>query len=177
MNGWAILVPQPRVKKSQIAALVPPSLRAERYPLYLLGMREYEDMSLYVCDEWVAYTNGATVGVDRYVKGIDVVPPNEVDDTIFALLEFSVYSLTAGMAASVYDPAGFATNAQLRAFLAWQSERAMTLFRSAILLPAYRWTETDGFYAALLRSPDAETFRQFVRTAFGAAWAYAVFGF
>jgi hypothetical protein len=45
------------------------------------------------------------------------------------------------------------------------------------MLPAYRWTGTDGFYAALLRSPDAETFRQFVRTVFGAAWAYAVFGF
>jgi hypothetical protein len=34
------------------------------------------------------------------------------------VLEFTVYALTTGMAAALYDPIDFAADAQLRAFLA-----------------------------------------------------------
>jgi hypothetical protein len=176
MNGWGVAVNEPRVRKSQVAALVPPSLRSGRYTHYLLGAPGWENRSLYLWDEWDAYTNGATVAVDRYTRGLDRFEPGTVNDNLFAVLEMTVFALTTGMAAAVYDPLAFASDAQLRAFLAWQAERAMTVFRAGIVLPPYRWHETDGFYAALRSSPDAEALRQFVRTTYGAAWAYAVLG-
>jgi hypothetical protein len=52
----------------------------------------------------------------------------------------------------------------------------MAVFRAGIVLPPYRWDLTDGFYAALRASPDAEPLRQFVRATYGGAWAYAVLG-
>jgi hypothetical protein len=81
------------------------------------------------------------------------------------------------MAASLYDPADFVSDPQLRAFMAWQTQRAMTVFRAGIALPPYRWGEADRFYAALQSSPDAEPLRLFVRATYGRAWAYAMFGF
>jgi hypothetical protein len=99
-----------------------------------------------------------------------------VNDNVFAVLEFTVYALTTGMAVGLYDPVRFATDGQLRAFLAWQTERAMAVFRAGIVLPTYQWTGADAFYVALRTSPDAEPLRQFVRATFGVTWAYAVLG-
>jgi hypothetical protein len=177
MNGWGVVVNEPRVKKSQVAALIPPSLRAGRYPVYLTGAPGWEDRSLYLWDEWDAYTNGATVAIDRFTRGLDRFEAGVLNDNIFAVLEFTVYALTTGMAAALYDPIAFAADAQLRAFLAWQTERAMAAFRAGIVLPPYRWDQTDAFYGALRLSPDAEALRQFVRTTYGGAWTYAVLGF
>jgi hypothetical protein len=176
MNGWCVIVTEPNVRKSQIAALVPPSLRNSRYPMYLVGQPGWENVGLHLWDEWDAYTNGATVAVDRYTRGLDRFPPGTVNDNVFAVLEFTVYALTTGMAVGLYDPVRLATDPQLRAFIAWQTERAMAVFRTGIVLPAYQWTGTDAFYAALRTSPDAEALRQFVRATFGGPWAYAVLG-
>jgi hypothetical protein len=122
------------------------------------------------------HTNEATIELDRYTRRLTQVEPGAVDDTIFAVLEFTVFGLVTGMAASLFDPVGFANDAQLRSFMAWQAQRAMAVFRAAIVLPPYRWKETDGFYAALRGSPDAEPLRQFVRATYGGARTYAVLG-
>src|SRR5262249_31595494 len=140
------------------------------------GQPGWENVGLHLWDEWDAYTNGAAVAVDRYTRGLDRFPPGTVDDNVFAVLEFTVYALTTGMAVGLYHPVRFAADSQLRAFLAWQTERAMAVFRAGIVLPAYQWTETDAFYAALRASPDAEPLRQFVQATFGGTWAYAVLG-
>jgi hypothetical protein len=176
MNGWSVVVNEPRMKKSQVAALVPPSLRSGRYTTYLAGMPDSENTPLFVFDEWDAYTNEATIDFDRSTHGLDRFEPGTRENTIFAVLEFTVFGLTTGMAASLYDPVRFATDPQLRAFLAWQTERAMAAFRAAVVLPRYRWGEIDGFYAALRASPDAEPLRQFVRATYGGTWTYAVLG-
>jgi hypothetical protein len=177
MNGWGVVVAEPHVRKSQVAALVPPSLRSGRYPTYLLERSDWEERSLYIWDEWDAYTNGATVAIDRYTRGLDQFPPGQLIDIVFGVLELTAFGLTTGMAAMLYDPVDFATDAQLRAFMAWQTQRAMAVFRAGIVLPTYRWRDADPFYAALRSSPDAEPLRQFVRATYGGAWTYAVLGF
>ena len=176
MNGWGVLVTEPRVRKSQVAAVVPPSLRSGRYVHYLLGAPGWESRSLYVWAEWTAYTNGAVVAIDRYTRGLDRFDAGVQNDQLFAVLEMTVFALATGMAAALYDPMSFASDPQLRAFLGWQTQRAMAVFRSGIGLPPYRWPETDGFYAALRSAPDAEPLRRFVRATYGDAWTYAVLG-
>jgi hypothetical protein len=176
MNGWAVMAIEPRVRKSQVAAIVPPSLRSGRYVHYLLGAPGWENRSLYLWDEWTAYTNGAVVAIDRYTRGLDRFDAGVQNDQLFAVLEMTVFALATGMAAAIHDPVSFATDPQLRAFLAWHTERAMAVFRGGIGLPPYRWPEADSFYAALRFSPDAEALRRFVRATYGAAWTHAVLG-
>jgi hypothetical protein len=39
--------------------------------MYLVGQPGWENVGLHLWDEWDAYTNGATVSVDRYTRGLD----------------------------------------------------------------------------------------------------------
>lgn len=177
LDGRGAIVPEPSVRKSQVAALVPPSLRGGRYSTYMAGQPGWDNRPLYVWDEWSAYVNGAAVAVDRFQRGFGATPTFHVSDEVFAVLEMTVYALTTGMTVAAYDAPYFASTPQFRELLAWQTKRAMALYRAGIALPPYAWSDADRYLQALRTSPDADALRRFTRQTFGDAWTRQVLGF
>ena len=128
---------------------------------------------LYVFDEWVAYTNGGEVGVDRVRSGLW---REGWRDAVAGQLEFTVYAIATAMAVEAGDPTYFETYPQFRQFLAWNARRAMDLYRAGAAMDEFVWDRQDLYYRAIRSSPDAEELRRFVRRIFGDAWAREVLG-
>ena len=76
-----------------------------------------------------------------------------------------------------HDPDTWNNRPQLKSFIAWNARRAMEIFHQGAQLPAFRWNRQDDYLRRLRTGPDAEPLRQFVRQAYGAAWARDVLGF
>lgn len=60
----AIILTEPKIKKSQITEFIPSELRSARYDLYVQGQREWDGKPLYIYDEGVAYVNGAWAAIE-----------------------------------------------------------------------------------------------------------------
>lgn len=60
----AIILDEPKIKKSQIADFIPQELRSARYSLYVAGQQSWDDKPLYIYDEGVAYVNGAWAAIE-----------------------------------------------------------------------------------------------------------------
>lgn len=60
----AIVIPEPNIKKSDVAQYIPSQLRSSRFVLYISGQTSWNDNPLYVYDEFIAYINGAWAGID-----------------------------------------------------------------------------------------------------------------
>lgn len=116
LQDRAAFVEEPDMRKSDIAAFVPPSLRGDRYATYITGQTEWDDTPLYVFDEWVAYTNGAEVAVGQVQAGLYHAGWT---DAVMGPLELVVYAMATAHAVSMKDPAYFASNMQFRRFTAW----------------------------------------------------------
>ena len=64
-GAGAIVIPEPPVTLSQVAANVPASERRRCFQLYMVDQRaDWDGQPLYVLDEMVAYLNGALVGYE-----------------------------------------------------------------------------------------------------------------
>jgi len=172
LRDRAVVVVEPAIRKSRVAAYVPASLRGSRFDLYITGSSSWDDTPLYVFDEWIAYTNGGEVGVDRVRSGLWT---EGWRDGVAGQLEFTVYAMALGMAVEAHDPDYFRTNTQFRELLAWNARRAMRVFREGREMEVFRWDTQDAYYRALRESPDAEELRSFVRRTFGDAYARDVF--
>jgi hypothetical protein len=61
-DGYAMVLREPRIRKSQVAATVPQSLRGQWFGLYVAGNQAWDGQPLYLLDEMTAYINGAIVG-------------------------------------------------------------------------------------------------------------------
>jgi hypothetical protein len=172
LDDRAALVVEPGILKSDVAAYVPPSLRDFRYETYVTGAPDWNDTPLYLWDEWVAYTNGAEVGVNRVGEGLWSEGWRDQSGN----LEFVVYALAVGMAVSELDPAYFGSYPQFTRFLAWNVTRGMKLFHDAEAMPEFQADNVATYYETMRTSPDAEALRQFARTTFGDTWATDVLG-
>jgi len=171
LEDRAVVVVEPGIRKSDVVPFVPSSLRGSRFGLYLLGQTEWDDTPLYVWDEWVAYVNGGAVGVDLAEAGLWSYGWR---DAVAGPLEFTAYALAVGLAVKERDPDYFAANRQFREFLAWNSRRALDVFRRGRGRPDFAWDEQDALYEALRTGADAAALRQFARDTFGDAWMSAV---
>lgn len=178
LGGRAAMIDQPQgLRKSQIAGLLPPSLRKSRYGLYMAGQPGWDARPLYVWDEWNAYINGATVAVERYQTGLEPHKTFASNDNVFAVLEFTVYALALIHAAQQYDPQYLTREPQAREFFAWNARRAMALVARGRDLPPFKWGELAVLETALRSAPEVEPLRASARSVFGAAWAREVLGF
>src|SRR5438876_9267332 len=136
-NHQAILLSGPQIKLSQVAALIPASLRGSRYQLYCIDQQKYfEDHPLYLFDEWVAYTNGAHAGVELAEKKQLDMPRN---DALIGPMEFSIYALAVAAAAQKHDPEYLRQNQQFREFLAHELRRSLRIYKKGIKLEQFRW--------------------------------------
>jgi hypothetical protein len=173
LGDKAAIIIEPDITKSQVNAYVPVALRGPRYDLYLVGQTAWDDMPLYLWDEWVAYTNGGVAGVSQVNCG-------KWDagwrDGVMGPLEFTVYALAVGMAVKALDPDYFADYAQFREFLAWNTRRAMDTYRAGKDLPDFQWDDQEAFHDTLRTDPGAAAMRDFARQTFGTTWADSVLG-
>jgi hypothetical protein len=153
-GGKCALVEPPAVTLTEVAAVVPPQLRGNRYQLYLVSQRrDWDREPLYVWDEWVAYDNGTTTGIEE--GGRSQAGPS--DDAV-ACIELSGYSLAVAAAAR---RKGAPVGEQFREFLAWELRRSLRLYARAVALPAFSWPDRrlernwrggDAFVAEELRA-------------------------
>lgn len=168
LQDRAVVVVEPSIRKSRVAPYVPSGLRGSRFDLYITGSTSWDDTPLYVFDEWIAYTNGGEVGVDRVDRGLWA---EGWRDGVAGQLEFTVYALALGMAVEEHDPAYFRSNTQFRELLAWNARRAMEVFRRGRTMTEFQWDRQDAYYETLRTDPEAEAIRQFVRRTYGDAFA------
>jgi hypothetical protein len=146
---------QPATTLGAVAAQVPPSLRGDVYGLYLGRRPQWlESQPTYVFDEWVAYTNGADA---RRQLGIQ-----DRRETVRYALEFCVYATCVPRASRSDDP-------QMRAFVMWQMERVLKLYKNSGV--------RSDYLDRLRLDDDAEGLRQYMRDYFGQLWTATTLGF
>jgi hypothetical protein len=174
LHDRGVIVEEPKIRKSQVAPFVPPSLRGSRYSTYITGQSAWDDTPLYIFDEWNAYVNGAEVGVDLVNKKLW---KDGWRDAVMGPLEFSVYALATAQAVKKLDPTYFSTNKQFLEFVAWNLRRSMDLFLEGSLMSSFTWKTQDDYFRNLRKNPDAEGLRAFARETFGDEWCYFVFWF
>ncbi|MCB9560280.1 MAG: hypothetical protein H6708_07710 [Kofleriaceae bacterium] len=176
LDDRAAFVREPGIRKADVAAAVPASLRGPRYDLYLAGQVAWDDTPLYVFDEWNAYVNGAAVAVGLEADGLWT---RGWRDAVMGPLEFTVYAIATVKAVADGDPAYFAADTQLRAFTAWNIRRAMALFEQGRAMADFAWQTQDDYAAALRTGTGAgvEALRQFARDTWGPTWCAEVLGF
>lgn len=167
LGDSAVIVEEPSMRKSRVAPLVPKSLRNSRYDLYVAGSPGWDDRPTYLMDEWVAYTNGAAVGVDLVKRGMWNAGWR---DGVRGALDFSVFVTAMALAVEQHDPVYFAGNTQFREFLAWNLQRAMALFFEGRQFQEFSSRDQDAFYTTFRDSPDAAELRAFLIRTYGEDW-------
>lgn len=162
LQNQAVIINEPNTHIRNVAQLVPRSLRGGVYQLYMISQAgSWGDTPLYICDEWVGYTNGSEVRLDLKIQSRQ--------ETLQYALEFCVYSSCIPWASKSNDP-------QLKAFLMWNTYRCMWLWEESKkqIGPSQR---QDTYLETMRTSPDAETWRQMVRDYYGKEWIREVLGF
>src|SRR5437899_1584001 len=162
-NNRAVLLDGPRLKLSQVAEVIPESLRGSRYQLYCIDQQKYfEDHPLYLFDEWVAYTNGAHAGVELTEKNQLDMPRN---DALIGPMEFSIYALGLAAAIQKHDPDYLRDNKQFRGFLAHELRRSIAIYRRGMKLDHFRWERR--LERNLMKQDDSQEIRQVVQRLYG----------
>ena len=133
-GGKFALVEPPAVTLGEVAAVIPQHLRGIRYQTYLVRQRhDWEYSPLYIWDEWVAYNNGTTTGIEEVARS----QCGASDDAV-ACIELSGYALAVAAAAR---RKGIPVSEQFREFLAWELRRSLGLYARALTLPAFAWND------------------------------------
>ncbi len=173
LDNRAVVIAEPNMYKNKVAAFIPQSLRGYRFSLYITGQTAWDDTPLYIVDEWVAYVNGGAVGVDLVNRGLFKDQPS---DGVSGALEFTVYALGLALAIEKHDPSYLATNTQFREFFAWQTERAMKVFRAGKDMAQLPSSQQAQMYKNLQTHPDAAPMRALLAKLYGQAFADEVLG-
>ncbi len=141
LNDKAAFVVDPKVTMKQVAPLIPTSLQGTRYNLYMIQQANsaWNNVPTYIFDEWVAYTNGAEVGIDRHKNKLKA--PQWRSDTMIGQLEFTYYALAFCLAVEKHDPAYLKgkDGKQFKEFVAHEIRRAMKCYREGIKIDHYKW--------------------------------------
>jgi hypothetical protein len=164
LDDRACLVREPAMRKRDVAPFIPATLRWSRFDLYITGSSDWDDTPLYVWDEWVAYTNGSAVGVDRSEAGLW---RSGWRGTVDGTIEFTVYAMALGMAAESRDPGYLEREPNFLAFLVWNARRAMRLFRVGRTISDFAWDDQDAYFERWRSGAEAEEMRAWMRRTLG----------
>lgn len=174
LNDQAVVIEEPPIRKSNVAKYIPSILRGKRYNLYVVGQKEWDDTPLYIWDEWNAYINGGATGVDLVQKNLWTAGWR---DAVAGPIEFTVYAIAIAHAVKEIAPDYYATNTQFKEFLAFNTRRAMKVFKEGRVMKQFMYDEQDAYYEKLMKSPEAEEFRVKTREMFGHHFTEEVLGF
>jgi hypothetical protein len=167
LKGRAVLIEEPKMRKSRVAEFVPQNLRSYRFNTYVSGQRAWDSTPLYLYDEWTSYVLGGTANVDdvkngRYKKGWT--------DGVSGCLGFSIYAVATCMAVEKYDPDYWENNKQFRNFTIWMLRRAHETFMIGREMEEFKWDKQDRLLNELLTSREAEPMRKFIREHLEGVW-------
>lgn len=152
-----VILQEPKCLIQRVSQIVPASLKGDTFQLYLVkSLKDWNDTPLYLCDEWIAYTNGSEVRQDLQIESRA--------ETVQYMFEFNVYVLSMVRTAKASDPNYDDTN--LKKFVQWNLARSRKLFKGEAGAEAY-WKKFQT-------NSDAEELRKFTREYLGAAWCQRV---
>jgi len=163
LNGKAVILQQPAMRKGVVAQFVPKSCRNYRFPTYVTGQPDWEDCPLHIAQEWMAYSSEAVLGYEDAQRGV-----RNNTDQASGTLELGIYSVAMAMAIEKYDPEYFRTNKQFREFMRYQWNRAHDIFTK--LEPFYPFPDQTKQLKNLKTSPDAHDMREFIKNHLGGVW-------
>ncbi len=169
LDGRACVLAEPKCRIRDVAPLVPAVLRGSRYNLYLVQQAHaWDDSPLYLLDEWVAYINGTTVGIDQVKRGLLKGRSGGSSDDAIAPMEFTYYVLALCRAIKERDPGYFAAHPEFGEFVAFNVRRSAAVFREAIVMEQFRWDAklVDAFAV----SGDAKPLRDVAAELWGPAF-------
>lgn len=161
LNDQVVIIEEPDTTISAVAQLVPRSLRGQVYNLYLIQQtRHWNNIPLYIFDEWIAYSNGAAVRAD-----LGIIQRQE---TVQYMLEFNNYAICLAWKTQ-------STDEQFKSFLKYSLERSMQLYKENLNIGDL--TQSTEFVTKTQTSPDAEAMRSFARSYLGEDWCQRVLGY
>lgn len=141
LNNQAALLTDPKCRLSQIGKNVPQSLRGTRFNLYLVQQTRYwDDVPTYVLDEWIAYINGISAGVDQINRGLYEERPGETSDVAIGPMEFTYYALALCCTIKEHDPDYFKNHPEFAEFVAFNIRRSVKVYKEGICLRPFRWS-------------------------------------
>ena len=158
-TGWACVVEEPNMRKSQVAEFIPLNVRGYRYSTYITGATAWENQPLYLVDEWGAYINGAMVGID------DVNNNRHKDswtDGVSGCLELSLYCVALSMAIEEYDKEYWNNNVHFKSFMKWNLQRAYNTYMIGKDYPEFKWDKQEEFFRRFQESPSTKEMRDFI---------------
>ena len=171
LENRVAVIKEPPMRLSTGKRYLPRSLYG--FAMYSFTQQGWSGQPLYVFDEWISYTNGCAVRVE-----LDGDPKLHRDRSIGGAIDgmasTTMYALAQTMAVKAncknYD------DKQLKAFVMWNTERAMK-----ILAQAYKQSPGEGRtgYArvfALRKNSDCAQMRLFCKAYFGESWCKRVLG-
>ena len=158
-TGWACVIEEPNMRKSQVAQFIPSNVRGYRYSTYVTGATEWDNQPLYLVDEWSAYINGAMVGIDdvnnnRYTDGWT--------DGVSGCLELSLYCVALSMAIEEYDRDYWNNNDHFKSFMKWNLQRAYNTYMIGKDYPQFKWDKQEEFFRRFRESPSTKKMRDFI---------------
>jgi hypothetical protein len=160
-NNLAIVMSEPGASLDEVHRRMPGNMHGMSYFMDPMLLYYWRNQTLYLLDEWSAYTNCTWSNVER---------GQVVQASGQQMAEYTVYAFAAMQAVaetrSSYDAQ------QMRAAIAWMCERrVMPLLRC-------RGTERgQQHWQRFVTSNETANLRQFVRDYFGAPWTREVLGF
>lgn len=167
LDGKAIVVEEPSIRKSDVKRFVPQNLRSYRYNLYLEKQTEWDDTPLYVCDEWVAYVLGAKSGIEDVKVGKH---NGEWSDGVSGCLDFSIYTVALCMAIKDGDPEYWKANKQFKSFVIWYLKEAKKTYLEGRRMKEFQWETQDKLLREFLTSESASSMRSFVKEELEGVW-------
>ena len=163
LEDKCILIQEPPIKITDVASAVPNSLRGRIYGLYLVQQAgQWNNTPLYLCDEWIAYTNGSACGLD--LKSLGLWNEGNAGYTIEQALEFNFYCLT--LAALINSRCPMYDDVNFRAFLIWNFERVLYFTKIAKQYAEFN-NNSDAQLNTFLNAQDCIELRAFARNYLG----------
>lgn len=167
LEGNGVIIEEPNMRKSAVAAFVPQSLKFTRYSLYITGQTAWDDTPLYICDEWQAYLNGASCAVDDVKNGRH---RGGWGDDVCGCLEFSIYATALAMAVEKNDPGYWERNEQFKNYVYLTLQKSYAVYIIGSQMQEFRWDKQDALWEKLKTSPDASAMRDFLKKHFDGIW-------
>ena len=158
--------PNPKLLKSDVINYVPSSLRGNRFDLYIKGSPGWNNISIYIMNEWVAYIGGGAVALEDYENKSH----KDRSDRVAGALEFSIYSVALCMAIQEKDPNFWNEKQDFRNFVKKMLIKSYDLFQRGRFVKDFASPKQEELMESLQKSPDAEKIREFLKKWFDGVW-------
>lgn len=170
LKDRACVIKEPPTTIQRTAQVIPRSLRGGVYQLYMIQQASsWGDTPLYICDEWMGYSNGTHAGIDLAEKGQWTAGRRL--GTVRYMMEFNVY--TIAMLSTVPQH----QDEQLKKFVQWNLERTVDLLSKSKLHDAFTDPSAETYWKTFQTGVEGEPLRVFARSYFGTEWCLRVLGF